>query len=250
MLPKTILITGASSGIGAALAAACASQGRTLWLWGRDSQRLNATAERCRALGAQVETECFDLRDMETLISRLSAGDDRLQIDLAIFNAGLGGMVPADQLSEDARAAQAMADVNFTAPVVSASLLADRMARRGGGQIVLIGSIADSFPLPMAPVYSGAKAGLAMFAEALGLRMKKHGITVTLVSPAFVDTPMSRSVTAPKPFLLSAEAAAAIIKSKIERRATNVVLPWQFAVIRTVSRFLPRAVTRAVLRRI
>ena len=141
-----------------------------------------------------------------------------------------------------------MAQVNFTAPVVGASALAGAMARRGRGQIVLIGSIAESFPLPMAPAYAGAKAGLAMFAEALGIRMAPHGVTVTLVSPGFIDTPMSRQVQEPKPFLMTADQAARLIMRKIERHASHIVVPWQFAVIRALSKFLPRPILRLILR--
>ena len=100
---------------------------------------------------------------------------------------------------------------------MGANAIAAAMAGRGRGQIVLIGSIAESFPLPMAPTYAATKAGLRMFAEALGIRLAKHGVGVTLVSPGFIDTAMSRQVTEPKPFLMSADKAAAIIARGIAR---------------------------------
>jgi short-subunit dehydrogenase len=247
MSAKTILITGASSGIGAALARAYAAPGHSLVLWGRNEERLNATAEQCRARGAAIETACFDLAEFGQLIERLGAADLRNPLDLAIFNAGLGGTLPRDCAAQDAGAAERMASVNFTAPVIGANLLAERMAKRGRGQIVLLGSIAESFPLPMAPVYAGTKAGIALFAEALGLRLAKHGVGVTLVSPGFVDTPMSRGLKEPRPFLIGADAAAAIIARKLERDTRRIVVPWQFAVIRTAAKLVPRVVVRAIL---
>ena len=245
---RTILITGASSGLGAALARAYARAGDTLLLWGRDENRLATTASQCGALGAVARVEAFDLRDIDGLVVRLTSRDAETPIDLAIFCAGIGGSVPRDHLAEAPQDAHTMALVNFTVPVVGASALAGALARRGHGQIVLIGSIAESFPLPMAPAYAGAKAGLAMFGEALGIRMAPHGVTVTLVSPGFIDTPMSRQLQEPRPFLLSADRAARLIMRRIERRATRIVVPWQFAVLRAVSKLLPRPLLRRILR--
>jgi len=125
MPAKIILITGASSGIGAALARAYARAGVTLLLWGRDEARLNETASQCRALGAAVTTQIFDLRDAAGFARLLAAAPP---MDLAIFNAGLGGSAPADVFAETPEAAQALAEVNFTAPVVGANVIAGAMA--------------------------------------------------------------------------------------------------------------------------
>ena len=250
---KTILITGASSGIGAALARALAKahakDGVTLLLWGRDEARLQDTQAQCRALGAQARIDSFDLSDATSFAARLAAADAATPVDLVIFNAGLGGTAPADAYSEAPQSAEAIAQVNFVAPVVGAHVMANAMAARGKGQIVLIGSISESFPLPMAPTYAATKAGLRMFAEALSLRLARHGVTVTLVSPGFIDTPMSRKVTEAKPFLMTADAAATLITRKIAAGATTIVVPWQFAVIRALTGLLPRALVRWVLSR-
>src|SRR3954468_8568001 len=246
---KTILITGASSGIGAALARVAARPDATLLLWGRDAARLDGIATQCRARGAQVRTEIFDLRETAALASRLSAADAATPIDLAIFNAGLGGTAPDHAAAESPDTARAMAEVNFVAPIVGANLIAETMAKRGAGQIVLVGSIAESYPLPMAPTYAASKAGLRMFAEALRLRLAKHGVRVTLVSPGFIDTPMSRSLTEPKPFLISADKAAGIISRRIAQGAATIVVPWQFGVIRAFTALLPRFILRWALSR-
>lgn len=249
MSQQIILITGASGGIGSALARSYAAPGVTLLLWGRDAARLEETAAACRAKGAVCHSESFDLRDTDGLITRLAAADAVTPIDIAIFNAGLGGTAPDDAAAETPQASRAVAEVNFVAPVMGANAVAAAMAARGRGRIVLIGSIAESFPLPMAPTYAATKAGLRMFAEALGIRLAKHGVGVTLVSPGFIDTAMSRQVNDSKPFLMTADKAAAIIARGVGARARTIVLPWQFAVIRAVSNLLPRAVLRAVLSR-
>ena len=246
---KTILITGASSGIGAALARAQARSGVTLLLWGRNAARLEEVAQACRARGAEAKSELFDLSDSAGFAPRLAAADAATPIDLAIFNAGLGGTAPDDAVTEGPEIARAIAEVNFVAPVVGAHLIAAAMARRGGGQIVLIGSISESYPLPMAPTYAATKAGLKMFAEALRLRLAKHRVVVTLVSPGFIDTPMSQQVTQPKPFLIGADAAARIISRRIARGDAAIVVPWQFRVIRAATNLLPRFVLRWALAR-
>jgi short-subunit dehydrogenase len=247
-VPK-ILITGASSGLGAALASVYAAPGVTLLLWGRDASRLDGVARTCREKGAAVLTEAFDLRDITGMVARLSASDAAQPINLAIFCAGLGGLVPPDQLGEPPDMAQAMAEVDFVSPSVGASFISGTMAKRGHGHIVLVGSIAESFPLPMAPIYAGSKAGLAMFAEALAGRMVPHGVAVTLVSPGYVDTPMSQSLGRPRPFLLTADRAAQIITRKLTKRPLRIVVPWQFIFIRAFAMLLPRALLRAILRR-
>jgi short-subunit dehydrogenase len=249
MAARTILITGASGGLGAALARAHAAPGVTLLLWGRDEARLRETAAQCTEQGASAQVLAFDIRDLAALTANLTAADAASPIDLIIFNAGLGGTVADGAIAESPQAAQATAEVNFVSPVVGASAIADAMARRGRGHIVLIGSIAESFPLPMAPTYAATKAGLAMFTEALSIRMAKHNVAVTLVSPGFIDTPMSRQVPPPKPFLMSADDAARIIAVRIARRARRIVLPWQFIPLRALARLLPRAVLRLILSR-
>jgi short-subunit dehydrogenase len=249
MSERIILITGASGGIGSALARRYARPGVTLLLWGRDATRLEETANTCRARGAACQVESFDLRDAAAQATRLAAADAATPIDIAIFNAGLGGTAPDGAAAETPEASRAVAEVNFVAPITGANLMANAMAKRGHGQIVLIGSIAESFPLPMAPTYAASKAGLRMFAEALAIRLARHRVHVTLVSPGFIDTAMSRQVTEPKPFLMGADRAAAIIARGIEAHARTIVLPWQFAMIRSLSRLLPRAVLRGFLSR-
>jgi short-subunit dehydrogenase len=244
MASKTILITGASGGLGAALARAHARAGVQLVLWGRDGARLESAAQPCRQMGAETRIDIFDLRDMQLLEARLAALG---AVDLAIFNAGLGGSVSNGAVAEPDPLSTAL--VNFVAPVLGANRMATMMAKAGGGRIVLIGSIAESYPLPMAPTYAATKAGLAMFAEALSLRLAKHGVKIVLVSPGFIDTPMSRQVAEPKPWLMGADAAARIIAARVARGDQHIVVPWQFAVLRALTNLLPRALVRRVLSR-
>jgi short-subunit dehydrogenase len=245
-----ILITGASSGLGAALAREYASPAIRLTLWGRDAERLEGIAAQCRAAGSTVKTVVQDLRDVHAMEAQLDRCDEDMPVDIAIFNAGLGGVTPGGRVVEDSRRAFEVATVNFTAAVVGATTIAGRMVKRRRGQIVLIGSIVESIPLPMSPTYAGTKAGLKMFAESLRLRVSAHGLSVTLASPGFVDTPMSRTIAAGKPFMITSEKAAAIIRRGIARRRKEFSLPLPYALARKLFLLLPRGIRRAIVLRL
>lgn len=195
-----------------------------------------------------MQTLQLDLRNIAGIAGHMRKFDAVSPIDIAILNAGLGGAASADHAAESAERSLDVATVNFTASVVGANAVAECMATRGRGHVVLISSVADTVPLPMAPTYAGSKAGLKMFAESLGIRLEHHGIRVTVVSPGFVDTAMSRQVHAPKPFMISAEAAAAMIKRRLEKHGTRIVLPWPYGLLTVVFRWLPGPLRRTVLR--
>lgn len=248
MAIRTILITGASSGLGAALAAEFASPATHLVLWGRDTERMDRVAELCRTRGAAVSTASIDLRDIAAMTARLGACDAETPLDLAIFNAGVGGPAPPLPVVEAVDRVIEIITVNFVAAAAGATTVAAGMAFRRHGHIVLIGSIGESFPLPMAPAYSGAKAGLKVLAEAMGLRLRDHGVTVSLISPGFIDTPMSRKIGGWKPFMLTPEAAASAIRKRLARGDTQIVVPRIFGVIRLAFNHLPRVLRHAILR--
>lgn len=247
---RRIFITGASSGLGAALAKAYAADDVALILCGRNQARLEQTAAECRSRGATTTLSVFDLRDDRHLVKLIRDVDLGGPIDLAIFNAGVGGVTPAKELTETTDRADEVARVNFLSPVVGATLVGNLMATRKHGRIVLIGSVTESIPLPMAPTYAATKAGLAMFADSLEQALSRHGVGVTIASLGYIDTPMSRSVPSIKPFMMAADDAAAIIKARVTRGSRRFVIPWQFGVIQTLQRLLPRILVRFIARNV
>ncbi|MCQ8278619.1 SDR family NAD(P)-dependent oxidoreductase [Acetobacteraceae bacterium KSS8] len=247
--PRTILVTGASSGIGAALALRYAGPGRLLLLWGRDRDRLDRVAAECRARGAETRTRSLDLAAQDTVLAALGEDDDATPVSLLILAAGLGDMRAADSVTEAPESVLRLGAVNFSVPAAMATLIGGRMARRGGGRIALIGSVAAFHDLPYAAAYAGSKAGLARFAGALRLGLEKHGVGVVLISPGFVDTPMSRRVRSAKPFLLPVDTAADRMAIAIDRNDAHLLLPWPFAVLGGLSAMLPPFMRRAILRR-
>ncbi|MGI4943908.1 MAG: SDR family NAD(P)-dependent oxidoreductase [Janthinobacterium lividum] len=248
--PRSILVNGASSGLGAALALNYAAAGRTVVLWGRDPVRLAAIAEGCRRAGAVVRTRLLDLMDATAALAALREDDDAVPIDLAILAAGLGDMQPAGAVTERAELVLELGMVNFVSASTLATGLAERMATRKRGQIVLVGSAAAFYDLPFAAGYVGSKAGLTRFAGALRLGLGRHGVGVTLVSPGFVDTPMSRRLDCAKPFILDADAAAARIARAVARNQAHLIVPWPFAVVGVFGRVLPPPLRRLILGRL
>lgn len=248
--PATVLITGASSGIGAELARFYARSGRRLVLWGRDPARLEQVARDCRTMGATVATRELNLADGAAAIVAFREDDDAHPVDLLILAAGLGDMRQKAALTERAETVLELGLVNFATPAALATAGAERMVPRRRGHIVLLGSVAAFHALPFAPGYSGSKAGLLRFAEALRNGLLGHGVGVTLVSPGFVDTPMSRRVRSTKPFLQSAPQAARLIARAVEEERPHLIFPRIFAGLRVLDIVLPRRIRDFVLRRL
>lgn len=244
---RSILITGATGGIGAELAKRYARPGRTLILWGRNAERLTEVAALCCARGAAVITRQVDLTDGKAALDALFEDDTRAPLDVLILGAGLSDIKAASATTEDPNKVLQLALVNYTLPVTLATAAAQRMITRGHGKIAFIGSVAGFYELPFAASYSSSKSGLACFAEAARLDWGRHNIKVTLIVPGFVDTPMSRRLKGARPFLVSAGSAARQIIHAVATSQAEYVFPWQFRVLRVVERLLPQFIRKKIL---
>jgi short-subunit dehydrogenase len=248
--PVTVLVTGASSGIGAELARFYARSGRILILWGRDAARLERVARECRALGAVAQVRVLDLTDGHAAIAAFRQDDTDHPVDLLILAAGLGDMRQQTERTERAETVLELGLVNYATPAALATAGAERMVARQRGHIVLLGSVAAFHALPFAAGYSGSKAGLLRFSEALGNGLAEYGVGVTLVSPGFVDTPMSRRVSSAKPFLQTAPQAARLIARAVEKERPHLIFPRLFAGLRVLDIIMPRPIRDAIMRRL
>ncbi|MBW6526781.1 SDR family NAD(P)-dependent oxidoreductase [Sphingomonas sp. RHCKR7] len=243
-----ILITGASAGLGAALARHYAAPGRALLLWARDPTRLETVAAECRRAGATAQIRSLDLADSEAALRALVAEDEAGDIDLAILAAGLGDVRTAGRRVEAAAAVVRLGLVNFVTPGAMAAELAERMAARGRGDIVLIGSAAAAYSLPFAAGYAGSKAGLARLADALRVAVAPRGVRVLLVEPGPFDSPGGRLVPAPgwltrRPAWVASQIARADARGRV-----RLTLPWPFALLRWIDPLLPRWARDRLLR--
>ncbi|MGB0571059.1 MAG: SDR family NAD(P)-dependent oxidoreductase [Alphaproteobacteria bacterium] len=237
--PRTLVITGASRGIGAALATSYAEVGRSLLLIARDAQKLDAVAATCRARGAEVETAMVDVRDPAAMMDCIRRFDDRHPVDLVIANAGVSSSIGADGSPEPPALAQTTFDVNLGGAINSISPLIEPMCQRGGGQIAVICSLAALYPFPNTPSYSASKVALATWARAVGLAHSDDGIRVTVIYPGFVETDMSARVIGPRPMIEEATKAAARIRRALRRGRNTIAFPFRLRLYIACLRMVP-----------
>ncbi len=227
MAPRHILITGASSGIGAALARHYARAEVRLALGGRDLQRLDEVASACRQRGAAVTAEAIDVTDQAAMRAWVIAADAESPLDLVIANAGISSHSIGSGESE-ARA-RAVFAVNVEGVLNTAYPAISRMAERSSGQIALMSSLAGYRGFPDAPAYSASKAAVKALAEAWRGELGARGIRVSAICPGFIETPMTARNNFPMPFLMTAERAAGIIAAGLDRNRARIAFPWPMA---------------------
>lgn len=238
---RHIVITGASSGLGAALARRYAREGRMLTLGGRNEQRLGAVAKECRALGADVYPMIVDIRDRRMTRAALADAGKRATIDHLIASAGLGGGDAVAAVSgEPPEFADDMVSVNVGGLIASVLAVLPEMTSQRRGQITLVGSLAGGLGLPQSPVYSATKAAVQTYGDGLRRRLRGSGVSVTTVLAGFVDTPMSRSIPMEPIGLWTAEKAAEAIAVAVDRGRSVVTFPWHLSLALRTAQNLPR----------
>jgi short-subunit dehydrogenase len=223
---RVVVITGASSGLGAALARSYAGPQTALGLVARNRDRLEATAAACRAAGAVVATAAIDVSDGAALADWLVRFDRAHPVELVVANAGTSAGPAADSAGEAAAATLRQLGTNLLGAVHTIAPLVPPMCRRRRGRIAAIASVAAYRGLPYSPGYCASKAGLRAYAEALRPLLAPHGVGVTVVCPGFFASPMTDRWDGPTPFLASGEQAARRIKRGIDCGRARVSFPW------------------------
>jgi short-subunit dehydrogenase len=245
---RRIVITGASSGIGAALALRYARGGAALGLIGRDRERLEGVAAECRGLGAEVCTGQIDVRARAELMSWLDAFDRAAPIDLLIANAGVMEGTPPGGTIEPPDAAYALMEINVLGVLNTVQPLIPRMMARGGGQIAIVSSIAGFIPLPDSPSYCASKAAVLMYGRALRHMLAPHGIGVSVICPGYIDTPMMLRESGLKPFNMAPGEAADLICRGVDRNRALIAFPFFFALVTRIGGLLPDYLRRWTMR--
>jgi NAD(P)-dependent dehydrogenase (short-subunit alcohol dehydrogenase family) len=260
--PGRILITGGSSGIGAALAHAYAADGVTLFLGGRDRDRLEAVAAECRNRGAAVFVGCLDVTDREAMAGWINDAGAEAPLDLVIANAGISGgpgIAPGgdDTLPMEAPAqVRKIMAVNIDGVVNTVFPALDRMLGRAApengvrGQIAIMSSLAGFRGLPGAPAYSASKAAMRSWGEGLRGHLARHGVKVSVICPGFVVSPMTAGNPYPMPFLVATDRAAAIIKKGLARDRARIAFPWPLAAVVWLLAALPPSWLDPLVRRL
>ncbi len=241
--PQSILITGASNGIGAALAQEYAAAGVHLALVGRNHDRLADIAGLCRDRGASVTIGEIDVRDRDALSAWIRTVDDEHPIDLAIANAGITAGTGLGRLREDPNIARNVIATNLVGTINTVDPLVERMSARGRGRIAVVGSINAIRGLPHCPSYSASKAAIHAYAESLRSALARHGVGITVVAPGFVATPLNDKIVCPKPLQTSADRAARRIRQGLDRGKPMIVFPRVLYYGLLLSYLLPRRLT-------
>ncbi|MBB4313626.1 SDR family NAD(P)-dependent oxidoreductase [Roseospira marina] len=246
--PTRILITGASSGLGAALAEGYAARGVSLVLSARNAARLETVAARCRRAGAAVEATVLDVTDREATAAWVRAADTAAPLDLVIANAGIsagtgGGEEPEEQ-TRDIFAVNLAGVLNTVQPVLPA------FRRRGRGQIALMASLAGFRGFPGAPAYCASKAAVKVWGESLRGWLAADGVRVSVICPGYVRTPMTAVNRFPMPFLMDADRAVRIIQRGLARNRGRIAFPRPLAFGAWLASALPDAMTDRLTRRL
>ena len=239
-----IVITGASSGIGEALALRLAAPGTTLHLVARRRERLEALGERLRAKGAPPRLHAADVRDPDALEKvAQTVLDEGPPPDLLIANAGIRGEGDGNgrEAMEEIFGTNVLGVLNTVLPFLPAM----RAARKG--QIAVVGSLAGYRGLPGGGAYCASKAALMAWTDSLRLSLAPDGIALSLVNPGFVTTEMTRRNPYPMPFVMSADEAAARILRGIERKAPRIEFPGPMVMMVRLLAILPPSLSDRLL---
>jgi short-subunit dehydrogenase len=233
-----ILITGASSGLGEALALHYATQENALVLIARREERLADVASRCIEQGAEVEILVADVNDFERM-REIGTEICTKPIDRIILNAGIsvghnGGVTPFEDFYR-------LFQTNFLSVHALLEPIIPKLIEQKSGEIVFISSLASLLTMPTSIAYSSSKRALNAYAEGLHYQLKPHGITVMTIMPGFIDSEMTRKNRFKMPFLLKTNEGVARIVHAIERKKIRYAFPFRFYLMIRIVLLFPQS---------
>ena len=236
---KVIFLTGASSGIGEALALALAKRGVTLGLIARREEELRDLARRCEEAGGRARAIPCDVTDPEAI---QTAAESMLaafgHIDILIANAGIGGN-NAETRALQPDAVKRVIDINLLGAANSVYAVLPHMLERGNGHLVAISSLAGFRGLPKSAAYSASKAGMTAFFESVRLDVQDKGVDVTIIQPGFIKTPLTAGRHNKMPFLMELDDAIPLFIRAIEKKKKFAAFPWQLATFVRAGKVFP-----------
>lgn len=223
--PKHIIITGATSGIGWALAEFYAGSGVVLGLTGRNEDRLREVAALCANKGAVVDSVVLDVTNQAEMEEWITGFDLKYPVDLVVANAGISAGTGGVLIGEPADQVRHVLDVNLNGVLNTIEPLQQIMIGRGQGQIAILSSLAGYRGWPGAPAYCASKAAVKVYGEALRGALKGAGVQVNVVCPGFVVSRITAENEFPMPMIIKADKAAAIIARELRRNRGRISFP-------------------------
>jgi short-subunit dehydrogenase len=235
---KSVLITGATRGLGASLAREFAGRGYRLALTGRSREALDTLAAELQGEAAAIAVEPLDVEAFETIPAAIRSCAERLGgLDIVVINAGIGLPTPAGEGHIDA--IRKTIDINLTGAILTAEAAVELFREQGRGHVVGITSILAVRGLPQQSAYSATKAGFSRYLESLRCDTRGDGIAVTDLAPGFIDSDMSRSVPN-RFFVTDTSKGTQIMADMIERRVRLRYVPrWPWTLMAQLLKWLP-----------
>lgn len=237
MAGERVFITGASSGIGAALAARYAARGAQLALVGR---RLPALQQLEASLPGDHAVFSLDVRDRDALHAAARAFLAEGPVDAVIASAGISAGTLTEE-RDDFQVFQSIIDTNVMATVATFEPFVGAMTARGSGRLVGVASVAAVRGLPGAGAYSASKAAVRSYCESLRVELRGSGVKVVTIAPGFIRTPMTAANPYRMPFLMPVDAFAEKAQHAIDAGASYTVIPWQMGWVARLLRLVPNA---------
>jgi short-subunit dehydrogenase len=235
---QVAVITGASSGIGWALAKALAAEGCKVGLVARRREQLAALAEEIQQADGAAAYAPADVAEREPTLAAIRHVADRLgPVDLLVANAGVGAPTRLEPLN--VHDVEKMFRVNVLGVVYAIEAVLPSMLARGRGHLAAVSSLAAYKGLPGESAYTASKAAVNIYMEGLRIQLRGRNIAVTTICPGFVKTPMTDVNEFKMPFLLTADDAARRIVRALRRRKKVFNFPWQMALLMKLTAWLP-----------
>jgi short-subunit dehydrogenase len=234
---KVVCITGASSGLGRAMAVEFARRGAVIGAVARREDRLRQLCHEVRAAGGRIEYALADAADRAAVHAGLGSLADRLgPADVLVANAGVGASNTATHL--DVPAAETVIRTNLLGPMYAIEAVLPAMLSRGIGHLVGISSAASFKGLPTAAAYCSSKAGLSAYLESIRISLRSKNIAVTTICPGFVKTEMTARFDKMM-WVLEADAAARRMVNAIERRRKVYWFPKRMRALMWLTKWAP-----------
>jgi short-subunit dehydrogenase len=245
---QVAIVTGASSGIGWALAKVLAAQGCKVGLVARRKSRLEQLTGEIAGAGGRAATVTADVGDRTQIVAAIRDLTARLgPVDLLIANAGVGAPTTLEPFNVGDIEAQLR--VNTLGVIYAIEAVLPEMLRRGRGHLAAVSSLAAYTGLPGESGYCASKAAVNIFLDGLRIQLRDRGIAVTIICPGFVKTPMTAVNDFHMPFVLEADDAARRIVRALHRRRKVFNFPWQTAWLMKLTRWVPDWLMARAMRR-